>query len=125
VGPVAWSRSKEELRHRSFRNAAVLAEAGVSVSIITDFPVLPFVMLAGSAAMAVRGGMKEEEALRAITLNPARLLGIERFAGSIEPGKRADLVLFAGHPFDLSKGVLATWLAGRRVYAGGDGAAPG
>jgi imidazolonepropionase-like amidohydrolase len=54
------------------------------------------------AGMAVAAGMDQEEALRAITLNPAEIIGIEDRVGSITPGKDADIVIFDGHPFEIS-----------------------
>ncbi|HHN47261.1 MAG TPA: amidohydrolase [Planctomycetes bacterium] len=118
VGPLLWARSKEELRNRSVTTPAVLAGAGVLVSIITDFPVTPFELLAGAAALTCRGGLNEEDALRMVTCNPAKVLGIDGDTGSIEKGKRADLALFRGHPFDLTMSAAATWIAGRKVHSG-------
>jgi len=116
VGPMLWPRSKEELRDRSIETPAILTKAGVMVSIITDFPVTPFELLAGAAAISCRGGMDEEDALRAITINPAKVLGIDKQTGSIGVGKRADLALFETHPFDLTKAVARTWIAGVQVH---------
>ncbi|MBN1809714.1 MAG: amidohydrolase [Planctomycetes bacterium] len=119
VGPLLWARSKEELRDKAVDNVARLVAAGVSVSIITDFPVTPFELLAGAAALACRGGLSETDALKCLTSNPASVLGIDRTTGSIRKGLSADLALFSGHPFDLTKPVLKTWIRGALVHSAG------
>lgn len=98
VGPSFGCKSKQELAHKSFATAGVLDRAGVEVSIITDAPVIPLQYLPLCAGLAVKEGMKEESAWRAITLHPARAAGIADRVGSLEPGKDADLVLFEGDP---------------------------
>ena len=61
-------------------------------------------------------GMSEEDALVSITLDPAKLLGIENRVGSIEVGKDADFALFSRHPFDMYSLNVATWIEGVQVY---------
>jgi imidazolonepropionase-like amidohydrolase len=68
------------------------------------------------AAKMVRYGMEEQEALKAITLNPATLLGVEARVGSIEVGKDADLALFSRHPLDTYTLVMKTWIDGKLIY---------
>lgn len=99
TGPCLTDRSKPELAGMTLENPAILSE-GTLVAICTDHPETPIQYLPLCAAMAVRGGMSEEDALAAITLNPAKILGIEDRVGSIAPGKDADLVIFKAHPFD-------------------------
>lgn len=98
VGPSFGSKTKQELAHKSFETAGILDKAGVDVCIITDAPVIPLEYLPLCAGLAVKAGMKEESAWRAITLNPARVAGIADRVGSLEPGKDADIVLFEGDP---------------------------
>ena len=100
VGPVLGDRSKPELSNMTIRNAAVLKEEGLPVAIMTDHPCVPEQYLALSAAIAVRGGMKEEDALAAITKEAARIAGIEDRFGSLAVGKHADFSLFSGDPLD-------------------------
>jgi len=96
--------------------AAILARAGLPVSIQAD--------TVGSyqgnqrylAAMGVRYGMREEDALRAVTINAARGAGLDGRVGSIEPGKDADLVFLDGPPFEMTTSVLQTMVEGRVVY---------
>lgn len=114
-GPLIVSRSKVEVRHRTTRAPGILARAGVKVSIITDHPVVPIDFLVHQAALAVKDGMDPADALRAITLNPAEVLGLGDRLGSIDVGKDADLVLWDGDPLDLRHRTLRVWQAGREV----------
>ena len=98
IGPSFGSKSKQELAHMSFETAGVLDKAGLEVCIVTDAPVIPLQYLPLCAGLAIKAGMKEESAWRAITLNPAHVAGIDDRVGSLEPGKDADIVLFEGNP---------------------------
>ena len=98
VGPSLGNKSKFELKNKSFATPGVLDEAGLTVCIITDAPVIPLHYLPLCAGLAVKDGMKEESAWRAITLNPAKVAGVDDRIGSLEPGKDADIVLFDGNP---------------------------
>jgi imidazolonepropionase-like amidohydrolase len=115
IGPLITSRSKVELRNRSLASPARLAAAGVELAIITDHPVVPVHLLHLQAALAVREGLDPEAALRAITLTPARVLGLEDRLGSLAPGKQATLCLWSGDPLDVRSRVEAAWIEGRRV----------
>lgn len=116
-GPMMVSRSKVEVRERSPRAPGILAAAGVKVSIITDHPVVPIDFLINQAALAVREGMDPVEALRAVTINPAEVLGVADKLGSLTPGKDADFALWSGDPLDTRNRVLTTWINGREVYS--------
>ena len=116
VGPSMSCRSKVELRERNYETAAILQKAGVMVAIMTDHPVVPIHHLALCAALAAKAGMGREAALEAITLNAARICGVDHRVGSLEPGKDADMVLMSGHPFDIETNVLSTWIDGQVVY---------
>jgi imidazolonepropionase-like amidohydrolase len=101
---------------------ATLEKAGVRVAIHTDDFITPSRLFLRSGALAVRGGMTREGALRALTLEAARMLHLDDRIGSIEPGKDADLVVLSGEPFSLYSQVLETWIEGERVF---DRADPG
>jgi imidazolonepropionase-like amidohydrolase len=116
-GPLIISRVKVETRERTLVAPGLLHRAGVAVSIITDHPVVPIDHLVTQAALCVKEGMPADAALRAITLNPARVMGVDDRIGSIEPGKDADLVLWSGDPFVLSSRALQVWIRGRSVYS--------
>ena len=83
---------------------------------MTDHPCMPVQYLALAAAMAVREGMDEAEALKAITINAAEITGIDDRVGSIEPGKDADIAIFDGHPFEIRSKVVNTIINGKVVY---------
>ncbi|MBN1138521.1 MAG: amidohydrolase [Anaerolineae bacterium] len=99
AGPILFSRAKVELREMTPKNPGLMAQAGVKVAIQTD-EMSAVQYLTINAALAVREGMAEEAALRAITINPAEIIGVADRVGSLEPGKDADVVVFSGHPFD-------------------------
>ncbi|MCI7473066.1 MAG: amidohydrolase [Clostridiales bacterium] len=115
TGPCLTGRSKPELVGQTLENPALLAKAGVQVAICTDHPEIPIQYLPLCAAMAVRGGMEEEEALAAITRNPAEIAGIGHRVGTLTPGKDADIVVTQGHPFDWNGKVQAVFLGGKQV----------
>jgi imidazolonepropionase-like amidohydrolase len=124
-GPLIVSRSKVEVRDRSLRAPGILDRAGVPVSIITDHPVVPIEYLITQVALAVREGMDRDAALRAVTLNPAAVLGVQDRVGSLTPGKDADVVLWSGDPLDLQSRVLRVWVDGREVYTYDPGSGTG
>ena len=113
VGPILFSRAKYELRGMNPKNPAILSKAGAKVAIQTDqMSAVRYITL--DAALAVREGMEETAALRAITLTPAEILGIEDRVGSLKEGKDADLVILSAHPFDITRGLV------EQVLIGGD-----
>lgn len=116
LGPLIVGRGKVELRHRAFRNARLLAEAGIELSLVTDHPVIPANLLIVQAAYAVREGLDREVALRAVTINPARVLGIADRLGSLVPGKDADLCIWSGDPLDPMQRVETAYLQGREIF---------
>src|SRR6266567_8188601 len=116
IGPLLTSRSKVELRNRSLANPGKLARAGVTIAITTDHPVVPVNFLVHQAALAVKDGLDRETALRALTINPARIAGIEDRLGSIEPGKDADLVLWSGDPLDVLSRAERVFVDGAEIY---------
>lgn len=98
VGPTMTHATKIELNHKTFETPGVLAKAGLQVSIITDAPVISQQYLPLCAGLAVKAGMEPFAALQAITINPARHLGIADRVGSLEAGKDADIVITNGDP---------------------------
>ncbi|MBE6019410.1 MAG: amidohydrolase [Clostridiales bacterium] len=98
VGPTLTNASKPEVLNRSWTTPGILADEGLQVSIITDAPVIPQQYLPLCAGLAVKAGMDPFKALQAITINPAKHIGIEDRVGSLEPGKDADIVLTDGDP---------------------------
>jgi imidazolonepropionase-like amidohydrolase len=123
IGPLFTSRSKVELRNRSLDNPGKLASAGVTIAITTDHPVVPINFLAHQAALSVKHGLDRDAALRALTINPARIVGVDDRLGSIEPGKDADLVIWSGDPLDVLSRVTRALIDGEEIYRFEDGEA--
>ena len=115
VGPTFGQPSKIELQNKSWRTPVLLNAAGCRVSIITDSPVTQQSHLRFCAAMAIASGMSEADALRCITLNPARHIGVEDRVGSLEVGKDADLVLTEGSLFDMRGRIVGVYINGERI----------
>jgi imidazolonepropionase-like amidohydrolase len=116
IGPLFTTKSKMELRKRSIANPGKLARAGVELSLITDHPVIPISFLVHQASLAVREGLDRETALRAITINPARALGVDEQVGSLTVGKRADIVVWGGDWMDPMARPRTVLIDGRVVF---------
>ena len=116
VGPTLTHASKFELQNKSWETPGVLAKAGCDVSIITDSTVIPQQYLPLCAGMAVKAGMDPFDALKAITINPAKHIGIADRVGSLEVGKDADVVITAGCPFEVFTEVKAVLINGKLVH---------
>ena len=116
IGPLFTSRSKVELRQRSLRNPGILARAGVRLAITTDHPVVPIHFLVHQATLAVKEGLDSDTALRSITTNPARILGLDDRVGSLRPGLDGDVVIWSGDPLDVMSRASRVFVNGREVY---------
>lgn len=117
VGPSLTDRSKVELRNLTFKTPGILQKAGVKIAIMTDAPVIPLQYLPLCAGLAARSGLDEMEALKAITINPAEIIGISDRVGSLEVGKDADIAIFDGNPIkDIDCKTFATIINGKVVY---------
>ena len=116
VGPLLTDRSKIELKNLSFKAPKVLEQAGIEYAMMTDHPVTPEQYLPICTAVAVREGASEEGALKAITINAAKITGIEDRVGSIEVGKDADIAVFSGHPFDFRSRCVLTLVNGKVAH---------
>jgi len=115
VGPLAWTRSKVEVRKRTVQTPAILAKAGVKVAIITDAPVCPINLLPICVGMAIKAGLSWEDGLRSVTINAAEICGVDDRLGSLEAGKDADLVILDGDPFEVQTHVEQVWIQGEPV----------
>jgi imidazolonepropionase-like amidohydrolase len=122
VGPIreglGWGKTLKA-KFKTFQNPGLLAKAGVKIAIQTEnfgnlltYPRT----LAIEAAYAVKYGLDKEEAMKAITINAAEILGVEDRIGSLEEDKDADLVIWSGHPFDMKSRVLMVIIDGDIVY---------
>ena len=97
-------------------NAALMAERGVVVSINSDSDERARRLYQEAAKAIKYGNTSEEEALRMITLNAAKQLGIDKRVGSIDVGKDADIAIFNGHPFAPASRVEMTLIDGRVFF---------
>ena len=115
VGPSLTHATKFELQNKSWTTPGILAARGCQVSIITDSPVIPQEYLPLCAGLAVKAGMDPFEALKAITINPAKQIGIADRVGSIETGKDADLVITNGDPMVSDTAIVEVFINGNKV----------
>lgn len=113
VGPVMIQYDDEG---NLINLAGYLVDHGVEVTIMTDADVVQQEFLRYQASIAIKYGLDPSEALKAITINPAKLIGMEDKIGSLEPGKDADIVIYNGDPFDIQTDVLKTLINGELVY---------
>lgn len=97
-------------------NAALLTERGVTVTINSDSNERVRRLYQEAAKTMKYGGLSETDALKTVTLNPAKMLGIEDRVGSIEVGKDADLAIFNGHPFSVYSKVEMTLIEGEIYF---------
>jgi len=107
--------TKIELNHKTFETPGILARAGLQVSIITDAPVISQQYLPLCAGLAVKAGMDPFQALQAITINPARHLGVDARVGSLEVGKDADIVIANGDPMVSDTCIETVIVDGKKV----------
>lgn len=117
VGPLFGDRGKPELHNHEISTPAALHENGIRFAICTDHPETPIQYLPLTAALAVRGGLDRETALRAITVTAAETIGISDRLGSIAVGKDADFSLFDGDPLDLRVTPAAVFVNGKQAFS--------
>ena len=106
------------------QNAYLLWKQGVTVSLHTDNPVIEERNYIEQAAIINHYGMPDEAALQTVTINPAKILGIDQRVGSIDPGKDADLTIWKGYPLELTSKADRVFIDGKPVYTMQDGFLP-
>lgn len=116
VGPDMASRNKIEVQNMAFKTAGLLAGRGILTAITTDHPVSKIQFLPICAGLAVKSGMDLEEGLRAITINAAKICGVDDRLGSLMTGKDADIAVFTGNPMEVFTETLYTIIEGKIVY---------
>ena len=114
-GPALTHKSKFELANMSFETPNELYKAGILFSIITDSPVIPQQYLSLSAALAAKAGLPEYEAIKAITINPAKILGLDNRVGSIKVGKDADFVICTKNILDTQNEIQSVYVGGKKA----------
>lgn len=117
VGPSLMNRSKYELKNKTFETSGILNKHGVNVAITTDHPVVPIQYLPICAGFAAKSGLGVEEGLKAITINAAKICGVDDRVGSLEVGKDADIAIFTGNPMETFTETLYTIINGKVVYS--------
>ena len=116
VGPDMASRNKIEVRNMAFKTAGLLSKGGILTAVTTDHPISKIQFLPICAGLAVKEGMEMEEGLRAITINPAKICGVDDRLGSLAVGKDGDAVIFDGNPMEVFTRTLCTVIEGKIVY---------
>lgn len=116
VGPDMASRNKIEVQNMAFKTVGLLAKQGILTAVTTDHPVSKIQFLPICAGLAVKAGMPKEEGLRSITINAARICGVDERVGSLAVGKDADVVIFDGSPMEVITRTLCTIIEGKIVY---------
>lgn len=116
VGPTLASRTKDEVAQSDFKTPGILHKAGVTVALTTDHPVSRLQQLPLCAALAAKEGWDEYHALRAITIDAAKICRVDDRVGSLKPGKDADLMICDGSPLEIATTVRATFICGRQVW---------
>ncbi len=117
IGPSSTGRSKEELNDLVRNNAAICMDAGCMVSLITDHPVIVIADLRTEAMKLVRDYQADrDKVFDAVTINPAKVLGINKRVGSLEKGKDADIAVYTAHPLDPGSVCVKTYVDGKPAY---------
>ena len=117
IAPIRSLWYRVERENRKIETAAILSRAGIKIAIQAgggnpygelDMPMF--------AAYTVKGGLDQNEALKAITIYPAQILGIEETKGSLKKGKDADFIILDRHPFDVLSKIENVFIEGHEVY---------
>lgn len=118
IGPIfgRGSRVKNELRDQQMTTPGVMVKAGAFVCLTTDAPVIPIDTLRDSLIQCIREGLPKDKALELVTINPAKILGLDDRVGSLKAGKDADFLIFGDDPLDSRNPVLETYINGVRVF---------
>jgi imidazolonepropionase-like amidohydrolase len=116
VGPDMASRNKIEVQNMAFKTAGILSRNGILTAITTDHPVSRIQFLPICAGLAVKAGMELEDGLRAITINAAKICGVDKRVGSLAVGKDADIAIYTGNPMEVFTKTLCTLINGEIVY---------
>ena len=114
LGPTINPRSKLECMAKRFETAGIMSRAGLKICLTADHDVTPIYYLPVYGAQAVKAGLDEVEGLKALTRNPAEVLGIGGRKGEIKEGKDADLVIWSGRPFDSCTKAETVFIMGKK-----------
>lgn len=115
IGPTLGNKSKYELKEKSFDSGKVLYQNGVEFAIMTDHPVIEQKHTLVQLALFVKAGLPELEALKAVTINAAKMCQIDHLVGSIKEEKDANIVIWSGNPLDIMTNADIVILDGKVV----------
>lgn len=115
LGPLFGFRTKLELKDMSFEALRIINEKGILAGLMCDHPVLHLEHANVQAALGMRYGAKEEDLIKMLTINPAKILKIDDRVGSLEPGKDADIAIWNHHPFDIRAKAESVYIEGKKV----------
>ena len=115
MGPTLGVSTKPETKNKTFASYGEVQQYGLTMAITTDHPVLAIETLPVCAMMAIKNGMDEMEALKAITINAAKVANIDERVGSIKVGKDADIVIFDGNPMEIATKTKAVFIDGKKI----------
>ena len=116
VGPDMASRNKIEVQNMAFKTVGQLSKNGILTSVTTDHPVSKIQFLPICAGLAVKEGMPMEDGFRAITINAAKICGVDDRLGSLAIGKDGDIAIYDGNPMEVFTKTLCTIIEGKIVY---------
>ncbi len=116
IGPPMLFKSKQEVKNSSINSAKILSDRGYNVSVISDHPFANASYLSAFVGLMVKEGLDYIKAIRMLTINPAKALGIDDLVGSIEEEKDADIVIFDGDPLEIRTNVITTIVKGKIAY---------
>ena len=112
-----WWAYKYEVVDAIPYNGTLMTNAGVTVSFNSDSDELARRMNLEAAKAVKYGGLDEAEALKMVTINPAKQLKIDRYVGSLEVGKDADFTIWSGHPLSSYTICEQTWIEGKQYFS--------
>ncbi|GAK14425.1 LOW QUALITY PROTEIN: hypothetical protein JCM19039_4342 [Geomicrobium sp. JCM 19039] len=115
VGPTMSPKSKIETSQKSWHTLMELEMRGVNIAITTDHPVIAIEHLLVSASKAITAGLSEKTAMKAVTSNAAKHLGLENRIGHLASGMDADFAIWTDHPFHYASTHLSTWINGEKI----------
>ncbi|MGN1058395.1 MAG: amidohydrolase [Candidatus Avelusimicrobium sp.] len=116
LGPVLGDRCKPELGKMCLEGAGIISKNGIAPALCTDHPVIPLQYLTLCAALCAREGMPDTEALKSVTINAARVLGLEKRIGSIAAGKDADFGIFTGSALEVKTKCVSLYINGEKQF---------
>jgi imidazolonepropionase-like amidohydrolase len=115
-GPPMLARSYSGFKYMHDKIPVILDKKGALVALMTDHPVVPQKHLRLLASVVVKNGLDIDKSLKMITINPARILGIDQQVGSLEIGKDADVVISSDHPLQITSAIEMVLINGEIVF---------